>query len=251
MTAALRQELRDPVLRLCSLFDVGTMRLLTTRDRAGVVTARGLVHDRPAIAYATETKHMAATGCARIVDVIRTAVCERMPVLALWHARGGVWDGMGRVCAAMVRASGLVPQISVLLGPAAEPMLTDVIVKGPGGRVDNDDVVHTASRTDAEALRDARLLTALLGHRGHRTAVPPSLPQQPNRETVREFFDGASIELVVDSAPDALMALGRFGGHPVGVLANGDAERAGRFVWMCNAFGVPLVTPRPRRAGSP
>ena len=55
---------------------------------------------------------------------IDLAVAEGCPVIGLWHSGGarladGVesMDGVGRMFAAMTRASGRVPQISVVLGP--------------------------------------------------------------------------------------------------------------------------------------
>ncbi len=53
-------------------------------------------------------------------------------------------------------------------------------------------------------------------------------------------------------APNMTIALGRLGGRTVGVIANNplrlggcldslSAEKAARFVRMCDAFGVPLV----------
>ena len=68
---------------------------------------------------------------------------------------------VGEVFAAMVRASGRVPQISVVLGPAAGgaaygPALTDLVVMGPLGRVfvTGPDVVRsvTGEQVDMEAL---------------------------------------------------------------------------------------------------
>ncbi|TWP50800.1 acyl-CoA carboxylase subunit beta [Lentzea tibetensis] len=282
------------------------MRLITPRDASGVLTGLGLVHGRPAIAYATDATimggAMGSEGCRRIVDAINAALTDRMPVLGLWHSGGArlaegveALDAVGHVFTAMVRASGKVPQISVVLGPAAGggaygPALTDVVVMGPAGRVfvtgpdvvrsvtgeqvdmemlggpdthSRSGVVHVASESDSEALRDARFLTSLLGHRGHFSAVNDSadlsrfLPPQANRAydvrpLVREIFDGASVELQPKWAPNIVIALGRLGGHAVGVIANNpirkggcldspSAEKAARFVRMCDAFGVPLV----------
>ena len=66
---------------------------------------------------------MGHAGCRHIVDAIDTAVRERVPVIGLWHSGGArlaegveALDGVGQVFAAMVRASGRVPQISVVLG---------------------------------------------------------------------------------------------------------------------------------------
>src|SRR4029078_2143443 len=71
----------------------------------------------------------------------------RAPVIGLWHsggarlAEGGeALHALGTVFAAMVRASGRVPQISFVLGPAAGgaaygPALTDLVIMSNGGRV--------------------------------------------------------------------------------------------------------------------
>ena len=60
------------------------------------------------------------------------------------------------------------------------------------------------------------------------------------------------IELHARWAPNITIALGRLGGRTVGVIANNplklggcldslSAEKAARFVRMCDAFGVPLI----------
>ena len=64
--------------------------------------------------------------------------------------------------------------------------------------------------------------------------------------------DGTVVELHARWAPNVVTALGRLGGRTVGVVANNplrlggcldssSAEKAARFVRMCDAFGVPLV----------
>jgi acetyl-CoA/propionyl-CoA carboxylase carboxyl transferase subunit len=149
------------------------------------------VHGRPAIAYATDATTMGgamgAEGCARIVRAIELAVSSHTPVLGLWHSGGArlaegvlALDAVGRVFTAMVRASGRVPQISVVLGPAAGggaygPALTDVVVMGPAGRVfvtgpEDHDVgeggtVGSATCGRSEHDRDLRDLARGLRHR--------------------------------------------------------------------------------------
>src|SRR5262249_45118511 len=111
---------------------------------------------------------MGAEGCRHIVSTIDSAVAERIPVVGLWHSGGarladGVesMEAVGRVFAAMIRASGRVPQLSVVLGPAAGaaaygPALTDVVIMSSSGRmfVTGPDVVQavTGERIDMEAL---------------------------------------------------------------------------------------------------
>jgi acetyl-CoA/propionyl-CoA carboxylase carboxyl transferase subunit len=71
---------------------------------------------------------------------------------------------------------------------------------------------------------------------------------------VRDILDRAPefVELQEKWAANMVVALGRLGGRTVGVLANNplrkggcldslSAEKAARFVRMCDAFGVPLL----------
>src|SRR5690606_27611913 len=71
---------RDPELRLRTLFDSGTLRLLRPRDSSGVVCARGEIDGTPAVAYATDGMTMGGAmgvdGCRHIVETIDTAVRE-------------------------------------------------------------------------------------------------------------------------------------------------------------------------------
>jgi acetyl-CoA/propionyl-CoA carboxylase carboxyl transferase subunit len=66
------------------------------------------------------------------------------------------------------------------------------------------------------------------------------------------LLDGPGIELHPRWAPNVVTHLGRLAGRTVGVIANNplrlggcldatSAEKAARFVRMCDAFGVPLV----------
>src|SRR4029078_6277050 len=130
----------------------------------------------------------------------------RAPVIGLWHSGGArlaegveALHAVGTVFAAMVRASGRVPQISVVLGPAAVgaaygPALTDLVIMSNGGRVfvtgpdvvrsvtgENVDMeslggpdthgrrsgfVHIVTDTEEQALHSARSITALLARQG-------------------------------------------------------------------------------------
>src|SRR4051812_46963564 len=166
---------RDPVLRLEKLFDTGTLELLQPRDDSGVVAARGRIHGTPATSFCTDATvmggAMGAAGCLHIVDAIDLAVRERVPVVGLWHSGGArLADGVealhaiGLVFQAMIRASGRVPQISVVLGPAAGgaaygPALTDLVIMSTAGRVfvTGPDVVRsvTGENVDMESLGGA------------------------------------------------------------------------------------------------
>ena len=296
---------RDPRERLAVL--LGAYDPLPGDEGCGVFAGIGHVEGRPAVAFATDPSiqggAMGSAGCEVIVDAYRVALERKAPIVGVWQSGGarlaeGVasLDGVGRVFRAMTRASGQVPQVSVILGPAAGgaaygPALTDVVILGPSGRVfvtgpdvvrsvtgeDVDmarlggpephgrrsGVVHIVSETDNEALAAAARVVALLGDRD--SAIRPAadrplgalLPESPRRAydvhpLVAQLLDEPGIELHAKWAPNIVTTLGRLGGGPVGVLANNplrlggcldssSAEKAARFVRMCDTFGVPLV----------
>ncbi|MDQ1695629.1 MAG: acetyl-CoA/propionyl-CoA carboxylase carboxyl transferase subunit [Frankiaceae bacterium] len=297
---------RDPWARLAGLFDDGLLHPLSGDADSGVVTAVGRIEGGEVVAFATNAGvqggALGQAGCAAIVSAYDAATRRRLPIVGVWHSGGarlaeGVasLDGVGQVFAAMTLASGRVPQVSVVLGPAAGgaaygPALTDVVVLGPQGRifvtgpdvvrsVTGEDVdmlrlggpephgrrsgvVHLVAETDADALQRARDAVTLLSHPGHLGTVEDCgfddlLPQTARRAydvkpVVERLLDRPGLELHPRWAPNMVTTLGRLGGRAVGVLANNpmrlggcldatSAEKAARFVRMCDSFGVPLV----------
>jgi acetyl-CoA/propionyl-CoA carboxylase carboxyl transferase subunit len=310
---------RDPELRLQALFDPGTLRLLTPHDASGVLAATGNIGGMRAVGFASDPRvqggAMGSAGCAAIVAAYDEAMAQGAPVIGLWHSGGarlreGVESlhAVGTVFAAMTRASGVVPQISVVLGAAAGgaaygPALTDVVILSDHGRifvtgpdvvrsVTGEDVdmarlggpephsrrsgvVHLVAADDTEALAHARRIALLLGDQG--TVNLTTVDQAPDGpragrpgadlasllpESVRRAYDvhpllaglldEPGIELHPRWAPNVVTMLGRLAGRSVGVVANNplrlggcldatSAEKAARFVRMCDAFGVPLV----------
>ncbi len=302
---------RDPRERLAALFDPGTLELLAAADadeRSGVVAGSGLVHGASVVAFASDPRvqggAMGSAGCATIVAAYSEAVSRGVPIVGLWHSGGarlaeGVASlhAVGTVFAAMTMASGRVPQISVVLGPAAGgaaygPALTNIVILSGPGRIfvtgpdvvrsvtgENVDaarlggpephsrrsgVVHVVTETDAEALDRAREVAAMLATRARspRTTredrdLSGLLPDSPRRAydvhlLTGKLLDTPGVELHPRWAPNIVTILGRLAGRTVGVVASNpmrlggcldaaSAEKAARFVRMCDAFGVPLV----------
>jgi acetyl-CoA/propionyl-CoA carboxylase carboxyl transferase subunit len=300
---------RDPQDRLERFFDPQSMQPLAPGDTSGVLAARGTVHGTRAIAFCTDATIMGGAmgvdGCRHIVDAIDSALRERLPVVGIWHSGGArlaegvsALHAVGEVFQAMVRASGRIPQISVVLGPAAGgaaygPALTDLVIMGPAGRVfvtgpdvvrsvtgeDVDmeslggpdthgrrsGVVHVVTDSEQAALETARQAVDLLAAQGSFGAATAEgdtdlralLPERANRAydvkpLVAAVLDGPALELHPRWAPNVITTLGRLAGRTVGVIANNplrlggcldsvSAEKAARFVRMCDAFGVPLV----------
>jgi acetyl-CoA/propionyl-CoA carboxylase carboxyl transferase subunit len=95
------------------------------------------------------------------------ALRDKVPIVGIWHSGGarlaeGVVSlhAVGEIFAIMTRASGKIPQISIVVGPAAGgaaygPALTDIIILGPEGRVfvTGPDVVRSVTGENVDALR--------------------------------------------------------------------------------------------------
>lgn len=316
---ALRQETatdpRDPLGRLQCFFDPGTVLPLHPRDKSGVLAAIGEVDGVRTVAYCSDATVMGGAmgveGCKHIVDAIDTAIDSGVPVVGLWHSGGArlaegveALHAVGQVFEAMVRASGLVPQISVVLGFAAGgaaygPALTDIVIMAPEGRVfvtgpdvvrsvtgeqvdmvtlggpethgKKSGVTHIVAHDEADALHRARRLVSMFAEQGEFDLVAAEhgdvdlkamLPESAKRAydvkpIIHELLDNVDGESTFEElqglyARSIVTGLGRLGGRTVGVLANNpirlggclnseSAEKAARFVRLCDAFGIPLV----------
>jgi len=323
--ASAERDVRDPLLRLAQLFDGNDCDLLHPAGDTEVRTAAGRINGARVIAYCTDATKMGgalgAAGSRRIVEAIELAVRDRCPVIGVWHSGGakladGVesMDAVGQMFAAMTRASGRVPQISVVVGPAAGaaaygPALTDMIIMAPAGRVfiTGPDVVksvtgelidmeslggpeahsrrsgvaHVTADSEADAYLRARRLVTFFACPGRLELdrLPPEhdlralLPASPRRAydvrpLVRAIVDGDGQhgggqhgagqhgagfdELQPRWAPNMVIGLGRLAGRTIGVVANNpirkggcldslSAEKASRFVRMCDSLGVSLL----------
>jgi len=303
------EDARNPNFRLAALLDEGSLELISPDDDSGMLAASGTIDGSPVVAFCSDATVMGGAmgevGCKVVVRAYERALADGVPILGLWHSGGarlaeGVRSlhAVGEIFHIMTLASGKIPQISIVLGPAAGgaaygPALTDVVILGPEGRifvtgpdvvrsVTGEDVdmlrlggpephgrrsgvVHILAESEDHALEQGRAVSTLLGSQGHLDAdsvtqadLASLLPDNKKRaydvhpliEGVLD--DGSTVELHARWAPNVVTTLGRLGGRTVGVVANNplrlggcldsmSAEKAARFVRMCDAFGVPLV----------
>ena len=135
---------------------------------------------------------------------------------------------------------------------------------GPDTHGRRSGVVHLVAEDEPDALLQGRRITTLLASQGVTepevadTDLAALLPESPRRAydvhpLINGVLDeGSTVELHARWAPNVTVALGRLGGRTVGVVANNplrlggcldslSAEKAARFVRMCDTFGVPLV----------
>ncbi|MDV7992169.1 acyl-CoA carboxylase subunit beta [Rhodococcus sp. IEGM 1374] len=306
---------RDPLARLENLFDAGTTVPLHDRDKSGILAASGEIDGVHTIAYCSDATVMGGAmgvdGCKHIVAAIDTAIEQRAPIVGVWHSGGArlaegveALHAVGLVFEAMVRASGLVPQVSVVLGFAAGgaaygPALTDVVIMAPEGRVfvTGPDVVrsvtgeqvdmaslggpdthhkksgvcHIVADSEMDAFTRARRLVSMFCEQGefdiaaaeHGDTDLRALMPESNRRAydvhpiVHELLDNVEGESTFEEfqggwARSIVIGLGRISGRTVGVIANNpirlggclnseSAEKAARFVRLCDAFGIPLI----------
>jgi acetyl-CoA/propionyl-CoA carboxylase carboxyl transferase subunit len=204
------EDPRHPLQRMAALVDPGSLDLISPDDDSGMLAATGTVDGSPVVVFCSDPTIMGGAmgddGCRVVVDAYHRALTDGVPIIGLWHSGGarlaeGVLSlhAVGRIFAIMTQASGKVPQISVVLGPAAGgaaygPALTDIVILGPEGRifvtgpdvvrsVTGEDVdmlrlggpephgrrsgvVHILTQSESEALDRARAVAALLGAQG-------------------------------------------------------------------------------------
>jgi methylmalonyl-CoA decarboxylase subunit alpha len=285
----------------------------------GVITGWGTVHGRTVFVYAHDFRifggALGEAHAQKIHKIMDMALATGAPLVSLNDGAGAriqegvtALAGYGGIFQRNTRASGVIPQISVMLGPCAggaaySPALTDFVfmvrdtsqmfITGPdvvkavtGAQVTHDElggadihaetsgVCHFAYDDEATCLEEVRYLLSLLPANNRqlppavRTADPVDrrcddlaelVPVDGNRpydmrQVIEEIVDdGALMEVHARWATNVVCALTRLGGQVVGVIANQPAalagvldidasEKAARFVQMCDAFNIPLVS---------
>ncbi|MFH9065050.1 acyl-CoA carboxylase subunit beta [Streptomyces coeruleorubidus] len=285
----------------------------------GVITGWGTVHGRTVFVYAHDFRifggSLGEAHANKIHKLMDKAVAVGAPLVALNDGAGAriqegvtALAGYGGIFQRNTRASGMIPQISVILGPCAggaaySPALTDFVfmvrgtshmfLTGPdvvqavtGAEVTHDGlggadihatasgVAHFVYHDEAVCLEEVRYLLSLLpqNNRQHPPAGPGTDPGDRPCETlldvvptdgkraydmrrvVTEIVDDRDLlEVQEHWATNIICALARMDGEVVGIVANQPqtlagvldvkaAQKAARFVQMCDAFNIPIVT---------
>lgn len=316
--------------RLDLLFDTGTFEEIgrfnggdINNDIAGcaVITGFGEVYGKKVAVYAQDFSVRGGTlGRAegqKICHLLDMALQLAVPVVALIDSGGArIQEGVnaltqyGRIFKKTCEASGLIPQISLILGPCAGgavycPALTDFIimtrehsnmfVTGPdvvkaatgesismddlgGGYVHNSTsgVAHYLGEDEVDAIDYARTILAYLPQNCNQNpptfayaatradretakqlaTIVPSNDRQPYDvlDVIRAIVDyGEFVQVQELYAASAVVGFACIEGHPVGIVANqpkvnagildvNSSEKVARFVRLCDAFNLPVVT---------
>ncbi|MFG2876596.1 acyl-CoA carboxylase subunit beta [Streptomyces sp. NPDC048337] len=285
----------------------------------GVVTGWGTVHGRTVFVYAHDFRifggALGEAHAQKIHKIMDHALAAGAPLVSLNDGAGAriqegvsALAGYGGIFQRNTRASGVIPQISVMLGPCAggaaySPALTDFVfmvrdtsqmfITGPdvvqavtgekisqnglGGadvHAETSGVAHFAYDDEQTCLEEVRYLLSLLPQNNRENPPAASAEYPPGRScealrdlvpadgnrpydmraVVREIVDdGEYLEVHERWATNIICALGRLDGEVVGVVANQPqslagvldikaSEKAARFIQMCDAFNIPIVT---------
>ncbi|MFW6086554.1 MAG: acyl-CoA carboxylase subunit beta [Myxococcota bacterium] len=285
----------------------------------GVVTGYGRIDGRQMFVFAQDFTvfggSLSAAFAEKICKVMDLAMKTGAPCIGLNDSGGariqeGVESlaGYADIFLRNVLSSGVVPQISAIMGPCAggavySPAMTDFIlmvekssymfITGPdviktvtheevtkeqlGGAMSHNTksgVAHFACADDPDALSMIRELLSFLPSNNHeappvRECTDPIDREEPEldelvpTDPMKPYDIKKVIEMVVDEhdffevqehyAKNIVIGFARFGGHPVGIVANQpmvlagtldiDASiKAARFVRFCDCFNIPIVT---------
>ncbi|AUH44787.1 acyl-CoA carboxylase subunit beta [Streptomyces sp. CMB-StM0423] len=285
----------------------------------GVITGWGAVHGRTVFVYAHDFRifggALGEAHAEKIHKIMDKAISAGAPLVSLNDGAGAriqegvsALAGYGGIFQRNTRASGVIPQISVMLGPCAggaaySPALTDFVfmvretsqmfITGPdvvkavtgeeitqnglGGadvHAGTSGVCHFAYDDEVTCLEEVRYLLSMLPQNNREnppgvTAEDPAdrsgdvlldlVPADGNRPydmrgVVEELVDdGEYLEVHERWATNLICALTRLDGQVVGIVASQPqslagvldieaSEKGARFVQMCDAFNIPIVT---------
>ncbi|MFC9057725.1 acyl-CoA carboxylase subunit beta [Streptomyces sp. NPDC057074] len=285
----------------------------------GVVTGWGTVDGRTVFVYAHDFRvfggALGEAHAQKIHKIMDMALTAGAPLVSLNDGAGAriqegvsALAGYGGIFRRNTRASGVIPQISVMLGPCAggaaySPALTDFVfmvrdtsqmfITGPdvvravtgaditqnglGGadvHAATSGVCHFSYDDEETCLAEVRYLLSLLPQNNRE--LPPASPTDdpPDRRcealadlvpadgnqpydmtrVIEEIVDhGEHLEVHERWAPNLVCTLARLDGRVVGIVASqpqslagvldiAAGEKGARFVQMCDAFNIPLIT---------
>lgn len=273
MTAAARLE---------RLFDNGVFTLLDARVEAGVTTAFGEAAGSPCYAFVQTGEAVTETQGAKIRRVFQLAMKTGAPVVGMYDSKGAklsegqaVLNAFGDLLLEANRLSGMVPQISVIMGTcggcaALLAQTADLTIMGPGGELfvtppfnlgktaafsgsasnAKAGAVQITVGSEEEGIDAARKALSLLPS-NNLSAAPHCEFSEPEltEDLLASAVDpGSELELYEAFGQAATTALASIGGVPCGVagvkgaLNRESCVKLARFVRLCDAFSLPVVT---------
>ena len=278
---------------MLALFDAGTfvetgafVRRKGEKDAYdAVLTGYGSVNGKLAFAFVQDSDRKSGAldevGAAKIEKLYEQAVRVGAPVIGVFDSAGAVvYDGApalsayGRVMKSVSSASGIIPQIALIVGICtgmasviAAMFDVTVTVKGtseiaflPGVAKGEDKTPYaetcglTAINADSEAgaVASVRTLVGLLP-RNNRDVADVEPTDDPNRAVAADELTGlALVEALADAgsvvnlydafAPELITALATVGGRVCGIVANDANINEGRLTAKSARKAARLVS---------
>lgn len=270
----------------------------------GVITGYGVIDSELVYVYSQDVSAMNGSigemHAKKIVRLYEMAMKAGAPVIGLIDCAGvrvqeavDALAGFGEIYMSKVKASGVIPQISAILGScgggsAVTALLSDftfmdsangkLFVNSPnavdGNNADKCDTASAAFQAEAgnvdfvcegeaDVLAKIRLLVQVLPANfddcaGKETQDDMNrvidnfkgLIADPAAALAQIADDNVFVEIKKEHAKDMVTGLMTLNGVTVGAVANGaDAvlttagcKKAEKFVYFCDAFGIPVVT---------
>ena len=266
---------------LARFFDEGTFVELDGLARDGdhpaeAAAGYGLVNGAPAYAFAQDRNvcsgAVSRAQAAKIRRIYDLAAQNGAPVVGVFDSDGArlgdgidAMDAIADILLASNNLSGVVPQIAVVAGACVGSASLiaanmDIVV----GVKDADYYLNVGDKNAPaallaenveDALEQVRRLLSLLPQNNLDTApvfegdLPAAVEKADIGSAARLAADADSLLFLYGEEEECKTALGRIGGMACGfVTLAGDpvacaqASRVARFVRMCDAFSLPVVT---------
>lgn len=271
---------------LASFFDDGEFMsvdaLAKSQDTyAEVVAGYGTVEGVFVYAFAQNPDFcggaMSKAQAAKLKKLYDLALKTGAPVVGFYNSKGGRLDegnallnGYGEVLNAAAKLSGVVPQISVILGDclgtgALNAVCADFIIASKDSRLslstlaegaDADSnakagIASVIADDEADAVSKAReLVTYLpLNNIVEPYAFESAEPEEGDCVGSKVIDADSAFKLCKDFGDIARTALARVDGHTVGLVntlggtvSADDANKVAKFVRFCDAFSLPVLT---------
>ena len=250
---------------------------------AEVVAGFGTVEGMPVYAFAQNSDicggAMSKAQAAKLKKLYGLALKTGAPVVGFYDSVGGrlnqgteLLAGCGDVLNAAASLSGVVPQISVVLGTclgtnALNAASADIVIMSKDAQLSlsvtgkHSDAAYNAENgiasivcDDADkAIKAAKELILYLTS-NNLTMAPQSFEEAPAEDgcgcVVSRTVDGNSIvKLFNDYGKEANVRFARLGGQVVGIVVTKgkelgckSANKVAKFVRFCDAFSLPVVT---------
>lgn len=270
---------------LSAFFDNGEFTeiapLAKSKDTyAEVVAGFGFVNEEEVYAFAQNPDFcggaMSKAQAAKLKKLYNLAYMNGSPIVGFYNSKGGRLDegnemlaGYGEVLSAAAKLSGVVPQISVILGTclgtgALNAVSADFVIAVKDSKLSLDTtaaeadaetnaakgVVSNVAENEEEAIELAR---DLIVHLPLNNIQPVFFrePAEPSTEgcVVHRIVDDGSIFKLGMAYGSVKTLLARVNGETVGVvrtigkkLSADDADKIAKHVRFCDAFSIPVLT---------